>query len=187
MKPPYNNFDKPQKWQKCQKLLLFLIITVWFFRSHAWFWSCSFFGSLLDILTHFDPCLQWFATILWVQTRSTRWRSTFDRRNWRYDWWLLGPIAPRWPCRTKVKKLYTITIVFPITKAICNRCCTTKKVVAKCISWRFFLLPIPQTNWVCVALNFYDKPDSRILWLFDFRANVTSRKGYQISRIQVSL
>ena len=46
---------------------------------------------------------------------------------------ILGPIAPRWPCRTKVKKLYTITIVFPITQAICNRCCTTKKVVAKCI------------------------------------------------------
>ena len=119
------------------KIISTLIITVWFFRSHAWFWSCSFFGSLLDILAHFDSCLQWFATILWVQTRSTRWRSTFDRRNWRYDWWLLGPIAPRWPCRTKVKKLYTITIVFPITQAICNRCCTTKKVVAKCISWRF--------------------------------------------------
>ena len=169
--------------------MLFLIITIWFFRSHAWFWSCSFFGSLLDILAHFDSCLQWFATILWVQTRSTRWRPTSDRRNWRYYWWLLGSIAPRWPCRTKVKKLYTITIVFPITQAICNRCCTAKKVVAKCISWRFFLLPIHQMEAnklsMCSSQLFFRQTWFKLLWLFDFRANVTSRK--QVSRIQVSL
>ena len=89
-----------------KKLIIFLL----FFRLRIGVRSRPFFWELLDFITYLNSRLQWFTTLIWVQTRDTRWRSVVDWWNGWYDWWLFGTFTKRWPRWTEVRNPLLVTL-----------------------------------------------------------------------------